>query len=199
MVAARRQVVLEAERYEVVENFLSTVVTSSLVGTVSGAAINAWLERRKTRQATRLDALTAAVALEGYAIICADKIADHSTAVSSDGHAGSVIGSVPELPELTVVAGFLRPRKVSVANRLLVFPQDVRQADQAVAFWWDVVGDRDAGRNAALIQTARMGLQSLSLASDIRTAFDLPSRELVFGEYDVRKVLEDSQQAHTTD
>jgi hypothetical protein len=41
-----------------------------------------------------------------------------------------------------------------------------------------------------------MGLESLSLARDRRVTFDLPARELVFGEYDVREVLEKSQSRH---
>jgi hypothetical protein len=119
-----------------VENLLSTVVTSAVVATIVGAAINAWLEARRSRWNTRLDALRAAITLEGYAVTCADKIADHGNAVSSAGHAGSLMGSVPDFPEVTVAAGFLRPRRASVANRLLVFPQEVRQADQAASFWW---------------------------------------------------------------
>jgi hypothetical protein len=169
---------------------LSTVVTSALVATVAGAAINAWLEGRKSRGATRFDALAAAVALEGYALLCADKIADHNTATDSDGYAGTLLGSVPDLPELTVTVGFLRPRKGAVASRLMEFRQEVRQADQTAGFWFDVVGDMDAARNVAAQQTARMGLHSLSLAADIRSAFGLPGRELVFGEYNVRAVLE---------
>ncbi len=73
----------------------------------------------------------------------------------------------------------------------MVFPQEVRQADQAVSFWWDVVGDMDAVRGAAVDQVARIGLQSLLLASDIRKAFKLPKRRLVFGEYDVLAVLKE--------
>jgi hypothetical protein len=172
------------------DTFFSTVLTSAIVATVVGAVINAWLESRKSRSTTRMDALTAAVALEGYAIGCADRLQDHENAVSSDGHAGQYLVSVPTLPEVRVVAGFLKPRRASVANRLLAFPQEVLQADQEAAFWWDVVGDHDATGNVATLRTAEMGLQSLALAADLRSAFDLPSRTLVFGEYDIRQVLE---------
>jgi hypothetical protein len=176
-----------------VENVLSTVVTSAVVATIVGAAINAWLEARRSRWNTRLDALRAAITLEGYAVTCADKIADHENAVSSAGHAGSLMGSVPDFPEVTVAAGFLRPRRASVPNRLLVFPQEVRQADQTASFWWEVVGDQDAAQNAATQYAASMGVLALELASDIRKVFDLPTRDLVFGEYNVREVLEKRQ------
>jgi len=171
------------------ENILSTVITSSLVATITGATINAFLERQKARRNTRLDALTIAVALEGYAITCADKLENHITAVSSDGQAGSMLTGVPDLPQLSVVAGFIHPHKVSIADRILAFPQEVRQADQAAAFWWEVVGDGDAMRVEAVCQVAKIGLQSLDLAREIRTAFKLPCRNMIFGEYDVRKTL----------
>ena len=171
------------------ENLLYTVITSSFVATTVGAAINIWMEHRKSKHATSYDALAIAVALEGYAITCADKISDHDTATTSDGFAGSLLGSVPDRPQLSVVAGFLRLRKEQLANRIMVFPQEVRQADQSVAFWWDVVGDEDAMRQEAKIQVARIGLQSLDLAFDIRTEFRLPNRNLVFGEYNIRQLL----------
>jgi 1,4-dihydroxy-2-naphthoate octaprenyltransferase len=69
------------------QEILLTVITSAVVATVVGAAISAWLESRKSNWSTKLDALKTAVALEGYAITCADKLVDHSTAVSSEGHA----------------------------------------------------------------------------------------------------------------
>lgn len=174
-----------------------TVVTSALVATIAGAAINEWLDSRKSKRATRLDALSTAVALEGYAITCADKLADHDTAVQSEGAAGAFIGTVPKLPNLPVVSGFLGTQKASVANRLMVFPQEIDQADQAARFWWDVVGDRDAARAAAVGQVAKVGLQSLNLARDIRAAFKLPNRDLVFGKYDVYKVLQEYQPNHS--
>ena len=174
------------------ENLFSTIVTSALVATVAGAAITAWLERGRTKHTTRFDALSAAVALEGYAIQCADRLSDHELAVSSGGHAGAPIGNVPELPELSVVAGFLRPKKASIANRIMVFPQEIRQADQYVAFMWDVTADIEEVRDAAVSKAASMGLQALLLAEDIRSAFKLPARELEFGKFDVRAVLERS-------
>jgi hypothetical protein len=164
------------------------------VATIAGATINFILEHRKAKQASKIEALTIAISLEGYAITCADKLVDHDTATSSGGHAGSLLASLPDLPPLSVVAGFLRPGRESIANKIMTFPQEVRQADQLVSFWWDVVGDEDAMRQAAVYQVAQMGLQSLNLASEIRTEFNLPIRDLIFGEYDVRQILEKVKQ-----
>lgn len=155
-------------------NILSTIITSAVVATVAGAAINAWLESRKSKHATRFDALSAAVTLEGYAFTCADKISDHDLAEISDGYAGSYLSSVPDLPELQVVVGFLQPKKAAVANQLMIFPQEVKQADQYIAFWWDVTADPDQVRDAAVGQVAIIGLKALDLAKEIREAFKLP-------------------------
>ena len=171
-----------------------TVVTSALVATIAGAAINYWLQSRKEKHVTRFDALIAAISLEGYAISCADKLSDHDLAKSSEGHAGTYIGSLPELPKVSVVAGFLKPKRAKVADRLLFFPYEVRQADQVAAFLRDVTTDIDAVRETSAAQAAEMGLRALELASDTRKAFKLPQRSAVFGVFDVRKILEEHRQ-----
>ena len=172
------------------DQFFSTVITSALVATVAGAAINAWWETRKDKHNARFDALTAAISLEGYAIDCADRISDNDLAEQSDGHAGAFMGSVPELPNLSIPAGFLRPKKAEVADRLMIFPQEIRQADQVAAFQWDVTADISVVRETAVAQSAKVGLKALDLAADLRKAFKLPKRTLVFGIFDVRKTLE---------
>ncbi|MDT8383633.1 MAG: hypothetical protein RRB22_04390 [Gammaproteobacteria bacterium] len=179
------------------DRLITTVVTSALVATVAGAAINAWLDNRKSKHATRFEALSAAVSLEGYALACSDKIADHDLALSSDGHAGAFLGSVPEFSELSVIAGFLRPKKASVANRLMIFPQDIRQAGQQIAFWWDVTADAEQTHAAAVIQVSQIGIMAMDLAKDMREAFELPSRELVFGAYNVRQTLTENIKEHS--
>lgn len=174
------------------EQFLSTVVTSALVATIAGAAINAWLENRKSKHAARFDALSAAVSLEGYAITCANELSNHELAMSSGGHAGSSIGNVPELPQLSVVAGFLKPKRAEVADRLMTFPQEVRQASQLAGFMWDVTADEDVVREAAATQSAKMGLRALELAKDLRKVFRLPPRQVLVGKFNVEKVLLES-------
>lgn len=176
------------------QEILLAVVTSTTVATVAGVAINAWLEAKKTKWSTRLDALKAAVALEGYAITCAHEVSDHRDASFYEGHAGAFMNRVPDLPELSVAAGLLKPKKSSVANRLIIFPQEVCQANQRVNFWWDVLGEQDLVRTEAVQQGSKIGLKSLVLAQDIRSAFGLPVRDLTFGESSsVRDFLEENQ------
>lgn len=145
---------------------------------------------RRERSSERLEALTAAVALEGYALTCADRVADHETAIGSDGHAGSFLGTVPALPDIRIVAAFLKRERAEIANQLALFPQEVKQAEQAASFWWDVVGDMECARNEAVAQTASVGLDALQLAQSLRVKFELPCRDLVFGEYNVMETLQ---------
>lgn len=180
------------------DSLVSTILTSALVATVTGAAINAWLESRKAKHATRFDALKAAVALEGYALCCSERISSHDLALSSGGHAGSFIGNLPEIPTLNVVAGFLRPRKASVANQLLTFPQEAEQAEQYIDFWWQVAGI-DEVREAAAGQVAKLGLKALEIASEIRLAFNLPERELVFGRFNPKHSMEKALEEYLGD
>ncbi|WP_306591776.1 hypothetical protein [Geothrix sp. 21YS21S-4] len=172
-------------------NLLTTIITSSLVATITGAIINGYIEDRKSKQSVRFEALAIAVALEGYAIICANKISAHNTAVTSEGAASLLLRSVPKFPQFSGVIRFFGPRKMSLANRIMMFSQEVYQANQSVAFWWEVVGDLEAMYQEAKIQGAKMGLQSLDLARDIREEFKLPHRILIFGDYDIRQLLKE--------
>jgi len=108
---------------------------------------------------------------------------------------GALLGHIPDLPDLPVVTGFLKPQKASVADRLLVFAQEVQQADQMARFWWEVEGDEGATQNEATFQAARVGSRALKLAAEVRAAFKLPSRALVFDDFDVCKYLEERVQA----
>lgn len=168
------------------KELLPVVFTSAVVATIVGTAINAWLESRKSKWVARFNALKASVTLEGYALEC-----------DSGGAAGKYLADVPELPKLTITAGFLRPAKAKLANRLMVFPQDVIQAEQAVAFYWDVLGGVEDTSSEAANQSARVGLNSLNLARDIRAEFKLPPRKMIIGKFEIREVLSKSVEENT--
>lgn len=172
---------------------ISTVITSALVATVAGAAINEWLRSRSAKQTAKYEALKAAVSLEGYGISCAQAIISHDVVADSGGHAGATLSRVPDLPDIpkvAVVAEFLRPRKGALMDRMLSFPQKIEQAQQHVDFWWDVTADREDTLDVLVKHAAGIGLEAVHLAADLRAAFNLPSRELVFGRLDVRETLQ---------
>lgn len=173
---------------------LSTIITSALVATVAGAVITEWLQSRRAKQTARFDALSAAVALEGYGAACARAIINHDLVVDSGGHAGAPLSKVPELPELpkiSVIAEFLRPRKSALVNRMLILPQEALQAQQHVDLWWDVTGDPEDTSEVLAKQSAIVALEAVELAAHLRKEFRLPSRNLVFGTFDVQKTLKE--------
>lgn len=171
---------------------LPVAATSAVVATLVGFFLNLLRESVIAHRSSRLDALRVAVLLEGYAIQCADAISDHDLAVDSGGHAGLLMGAVPKPPGIELNVGLLQPRRGAIANRLAVFTQEALQADQSAAFWWEVVGDHEAARNAARHECACLGLRGLSLAADLRSVFKLPKRKLIFGTYDISVMLQNT-------
>ncbi len=153
------------------------MVTRALVATIDSAVINAWIESWKSRRSTKLDALTVAVELDGYAMTCSEKLSEHDVASISDGSVGNYLGRVPDLPELYMGAGFFCRRKANPANRILVFPQEVCQVDQPISFWWNV-GEPGAMRSVAEKQVAKIGFMSSNLASELGEEFNLSGRDL---------------------
>ena len=168
---------------------LTTILTSAVVASITGIAFHAWLEWRKNWQTTRLNALKISVKLEGYSLTCAGQLDNHNTAINSGGEAGSILKKAPAFPELVITVGILTYNKAKIANRLAILPQEHNQAEQAISFWWEVVGDQDCAASEAANQTARLGMEAFNLAKDIRRTFSLPKRELIFGIYNIEGVL----------
>src|SRR5882672_1059315 len=80
---------------------LGTVLLGSGLATAStNIGFEYFRERRKRVDATEYLALQISFLLEEYVIVCADKVSDHSTAISSGGNAGNLINKVPLLPPL---------------------------------------------------------------------------------------------------
>jgi|GEM_PF-2956732 len=173
---------------------LITILTSAVVAAVVGPLVTDWIQGRKSRQNARYDALSAAVALEGYAIECATAVINHDLVGESGGHAGapmSKVPDVPELPNITVVVEFLRPGKAALASQMLSFPQLAFQAQQHVEFIWDVTGEPSEAAETLGKESAKVALRAVELAKELRKEFTLPSRELAFGKFDVEKTLKE--------
>jgi hypothetical protein len=117
--------------------FISNLVTVFLGSGAAIAVAKIFFEHRKDRQqwidATEYLALQLAFLFEGYAIECADKASDHRTAISSDGHAGSLIGRVPQLLPLPESDAYKLLDR-TVLNDVLDFPQRCQMANEAALF-----------------------------------------------------------------
>jgi len=166
----------------------TVIATSAVVAAIVGPVVSELLTLWRNTSSEKLDALVASVSLEGYAMECASKIADHQTVKSSKGLGGSLLASTPVFPEITMVASFLKRKKLALANQLAYFPQEVQQARQEISFWWNEY--HDAESTGAVRLTACLGLNALILAGRMRRTFRLPERTLRMGEQSVQQFLE---------
>ncbi|MEI9889108.1 MAG: hypothetical protein WDN08_21905 [Rhizomicrobium sp.] len=172
------------------QSFLTVVLGSGAAFTIAQIVLDFRRHRRKRRDSVEYLALRLAFVLEGYAIACAEKQSDHSTAVEHDGQAGRLLGSVPEVPALPESDAYQFLDR-SILNSVLDFPQRVVMADRFAAFWWDTVGDLDSFRSEIGSQTIRMGHLAAVLAKRVRTTYRIQGRPLVLGTWDIGKYLED--------
>jgi len=167
------------------EIILTSAVISAAVGSISGAFAKYHFDSLKQKFHTNLDALKLAVDLEGYVLLCADKLSNHVTAVQSDGSAGTKLTSIPNLPPLPVEVGLLQFKKPELAHRILILNQEYEMAKQRANFWWEVVGDQCCETNAIVNETAKLAYKIIQLTIDLRREFKLPSRDFIFGEFNV--------------
>lgn len=165
--------------------FFKIVITSAITATVLGKVIDIIKDQFQFKRFTKFEALSLAVALEGYVITCADKIIYHDLADEHKRDVGSFIGDLPKLPELCVSDKLYLFGKSKIINRILVLPQYIMQKNQDASFYWDFVGDLGASRNMARFCCAKVGKECAFLAKDLRKSYHLPDRPLVFGEYNV--------------
>lgn len=172
-----------------ISSLLVTVLSSAITATIVSKCIDIFNEGLKNKISAKYDALTTAVLLEGYAISCADNICDHELAQESHDRAGKTIGSLPAFPNLNVSVRFVQKKKAAIADKLLVLPQLIEQEKQEAAFLWDVSGDPDAVRTTSKFSHAKIGLECLSLAAELRKLYGLQPRKMKIGEYDVFQIL----------
>lgn len=164
---------------------------------VSGGLLTAYLQiffkkkakKEEEKSIVKYLALRLAFIFEGYAIDCADKAADHEVAYDSDQAAGCFIGKVPELTLIPLEEGY-KLLDLSLLNDILDFPQRCDMANKNAMFWDDVVGDRDSCTNALAQNTIEMGARAMDIGKQLREKYDLSSRNLSYGEFDMAEFLQ---------
>lgn len=173
------------------EIILTSAVISAAVGSVTGVIANYYFDNTKQRFHTHLDALKLSVDLEGYVLLCADKLSDNVTAMQSGGSVGTKLTSIPDLPQLPVEVGLLQFKKPELAHRILILNQEHEMAKQRAHFWWEVVADRDCEINATVNETAKFADKIMQLSIDLRKEFKLPTRDFIFGEFNVANIIQE--------
>jgi hypothetical protein len=167
-----------------IANFVTVVLGSGAAIAITRLVFDYRREKRQRNDATKFLAVRLAFHLEAYAVECAGQSSDHDTAIEHQGHAGQLIGAVPQpgpFPESDAyqyLAGAL-------LNEVLDFPQRCKMAQRAAMFWWDMLGDKDATDGAMGENTVRMGSLALDIARRIRQAHRLGPRDLTFGQWNI--------------
>jgi DNA topoisomerase IB len=75
---------------------------------------------------------------------------------------------------------------------MLSLPQHAFEAQQHVEFIWEVTGEPSEAAEIIGKESAKVALGAVNLARDLRKQFDLPSRDLRFGNLDVEESLQET-------
>lgn len=166
---------------------ISTVGGSSvaLVAPIVSHYLNNVLKDRDFRKYV---AVKVASSLEGYSVHCASLLADDEVCIGSDGHAGTAMTGIPipgDLPEDDHWHIF----GSGTAEKLVNFPQVVEASKREVSTFWDQVGDHDDMERYVRQNTAELALDALAVASEIRTNFGLPARNMIIRNWDITSYL----------
>jgi hypothetical protein len=156
----------------------TTIVTTALSTGLATAILNQgigwWRDSRKdnvvTEREARYLAVRLAVLLEGFALDCADAIADKELHDSSEGHAGRRHGTIPELAAYP--DGDWRALTPNLMGRCLSLRNELKLSDGHIAFWEDI-GERDSIPQEAVQQTGKCGYRAWLLATDLRKEYHL--------------------------
>lgn len=159
--------------------------TSGVLSAVVGHALtlyNDW--RNKSRSAAYL-AIRIATSLEGFADECMTVIGDSETARQSNGAAGNQTTKLPELTAFPSDEVGWRVLPARLTANLLAFPNHIKAGQDKISFTASVAGELAAYEDCEE-ESARLGLQSWSLAAELRKQFRFPPFE---PRYDIEGAL----------
>lgn len=166
----------------------STIVTiifgSSLLGAILNNFVGLWLKRSDISRTSNYIALQLAYMFEGFSYACLSAVEDHDLAVDSRETSGKYLNRVPEFPPLPEFN--YQVFDLSILDNVLDFPHQVRFANEAISFLFDVT-DNDEAIKEAYKSSLTLASESLKIADKIRKQYNLTQRALKFGEYSVRE------------
>jgi len=170
------------------------LLLTTVVGSGAGFAVVTLIfeqfryKEQRTETAGYL-ALQLAFNFEAFASQCSDVVSDDELAEEHDGHVGKRIGGVPPFAALPESEAY-KLLQTSLLHEVMEFPQRRELAQQRVSFWWDVVGDDDSYKGAAVEQTLLLGDRALKLAKRLRQTYRLPSRDFNVDDWNLETHLD---------
>lgn len=153
---------------------IGKAVLGAGIGTALVQGILSWYRDRRDRQVhAAYLALRVAVALETFAGLCLDLTGNKEVAESSGDAVGDFTTKLPDIPQYPADDSGWRSLEPVLSEKALTFPGKVASAQRGVSFLVDVA-DMHAGFDACFEASARLGLESYELASELRRAYRFP-------------------------
>jgi hypothetical protein len=164
-----------------------------LVGVFVGAFLtwfkDAWSDRRMRGRHARYLAIRIVCILDGYMKSCADVVYDDGLCEGQPNEQGFVEPQVPLPPTLTFPEDLdWKSIEHALMYRLLSMPSEIEAANHMIDAAWNY-GDPEAHIEERQYQYAKLGLASFALTKEIRSKYDIPSKDL--GEWNpVKRLME---------
>ena len=173
---------------------LSTILTlafsTGLLTAVFNQSIGWWREARHERLASARDArylaIRLAVMLERFAIDCAEAVAAQNMYNQSDGHAGVLHGTLPDLPPYPDEADW-KTLEPDFLARVPTLRNELPLSDKAIAFWEEI--DRECIPQECNQQCGKCGYMAWVLAADMRRHYRLGAFDPKLASWDIVKTL----------
>lgn len=159
---------------------------STVVSAIVTAAIGALREHNKEKRGATYLALRIAVALEQFAISCADQIGENDVHEESHGHAGTAYVGLPKNPEYPTDADW-KALIGTLAARALGLTNEIHMGARALAFSLD--NDPENATSDCSDRCAVLGLRALTLATELRSEYRIRRFDPREAGWDIQQVL----------
>ena len=152
-------------------DFLLAVAASTVVATIINQLFQIGREHSGRKEAARLSALYAIVALEDYYQKCASFLSEKEDHISSNGCAGENVCSLPDLLDYPEEIDWKR-LGIRFTERMFAFRIGLREAQGLISYSYNF-DSPDGGDTYVRELLATKGLDALQLARDIQFEFKL--------------------------
>ncbi|TGU74579.1 hypothetical protein E4633_03700 [Geomonas terrae] len=169
---------------------LKLALTTGVITAIINQAIN-WVreyykEKGVNTRCSRYSALRLAVILEGFAISCADDIAEMDMYRHFGGEVGRKSRKLPLLDQFPADIDW-RVLDPSLSTKVLSFHNDLALAQQVIGGTYDI--DPECGPDACLDQLGICGYRAWGIAEALRERYQFPQHDPKEFSWDVVECL----------
>ncbi|MGA2793937.1 MAG: hypothetical protein ABSE69_10445 [Roseiarcus sp.] len=162
--------------------------SSVLTASIGWGLDHVFVHRATLKKDARYLAQRVAIILEKFAVHCGNSITDNELHDRSEGHAGERHLTLPAIGPFPAEADW-KAIDTDLMDRALSMPNELALADQAILFWWNVVGDEECMQTEANNRAGECGLRAWLLASELRRRCGIPASTLPATSWDFVNTL----------